>query len=81
MNSIKKIAVTASITTGSCTPAGPSSKRGSLETRRVTSIKSETKIKDKDYLLETLKVIALIAIAVELFCLVYAIWPMIPIYD
>ena len=38
-------------------------------------------MKDKDYILETIKALALVAIAVELFCLLYAIWPMIPIYD
>lgn len=38
-------------------------------------------MKSKDYLLETIKAVALVAIAVEIFCLLYVIWPMIPIYD
>lgn len=33
------------------------------------------------FVLELIKTLALVAIAVTLFCLVYAIWPMIPIYD
>ena len=49
--------------------------------RDVIGTLKRQKMKDRDYLLETIKVIALVAIAVELFCLLYAIWPMIPIYD
>lgn len=33
------------------------------------------------FVLELVKALALVAIAVTLFCLVYAVWPMIPIYD
>ena len=49
--------------------------------RDVIGTLERQKMKDKDYIIETVKVVALVAIAVELFCLVYAIWPMIPIYD
>lgn len=38
-------------------------------------------MKDKDYILELIKTLALVAIAVTLICLVDAVWPMIPIYD
>lgn len=38
-------------------------------------------MKNKDYLLETIKAVALVAIAAELFCLLYVIWPMVPIYN
>jgi hypothetical protein len=55
-------------------------RRESMSRDVIGTLKRQT-MKDKDYLLETIKVIALVAIAVELFCLVYAIWPMIPIYD
>ncbi len=38
-------------------------------------------MKDKDYILELIKTLALVAIAATLICLVDAVWPMIPIFD
>lgn len=36
---------------------------------------------DTRFVLELIKTLALVAIAATLFCLVYAVWPMIPIFS